>query len=258
MDLGLRGKTVVITGGATGIGLCSALAFAAEGSRIAICGRREEKILAASQLFATKGYECVAAVADASSEPELEAFADRIYRQYGRIDVWLNNAGVTTKARLLDLSGDEWDEILRINLKSVFLGAKIAAGYMKKSGGGVILNASSFASVIPTAGNGAYAAAKAAVMSLTRTLAAELAPLSIRVNAYIPGMINTDMSKRRIEHSGSQLTAQIALNRLGTPDDVAPALLFLASDAAGYITGAAVEISGGKFAVQNPGRPWTW
>jgi NAD(P)-dependent dehydrogenase (short-subunit alcohol dehydrogenase family) len=257
MDLGLRGKIVVITGGATGIGLSAALAFAAEGAKLAICGRREQKLRAAAQLLAARGYECVAAVADASDEPELQRFAMQVYEQYGRIDIWINNAGVATKSRLLDLRGDAFDEVMRVNLKSVFIGAKIAAYYMKQSGG-VILNASSFASVIPTAGNGAYAAAKAGVTSLTRTLAAELAPDGIRVNAYIPGMIITDMSKPRIEEAGTELSAQIALNRLGQPDEVAPALLFLASDAARYITGTAVDISGGKFAVQNPHVPWTW
>lgn len=256
MELGLNGKVVVITGGATGIGLSAALAFAAEGANLAICGRRQAKLCETAELFAQKGYPCFTMVADASEERDLEEFAASVCNQYGGIDIWINNAGVTTKARLAELSGEEFDTVMRLNLKSVFLGTKIASRYMRE--GGVVLNASSFASVIPSAGNGAYAAAKAAVTSLTRTFAAELAPAGIRVNAYIPGMIVTDMSRERIENVGAELTAQIALHRLGQPDDIAPALLFLASDAARYITGTAVDISGGKFAVQNPNAPWNW
>lgn len=256
MELGLNGKVVVITGGATGIGLSAALAFAAEGAKVAICGRREAKLCQVAEMFTQKGYPCYTRMADASVEQDLEEFAASVCNHYGKIDIWINNAGVTTKSRLAELSGDEFDTVMRLNLKSVFLGTKIAARYMR--GGGVVLNASSFASVIPSAGNGAYAAAKAAVTSLTRTFAAELAPAGIRVNAYIPGMIVTDMSRERIEAVGAELTAQIALHRLGQPDDIAPALLFLASDAARYITGTAVDISGGKFTVQNPNAPWSW
>jgi len=181
-----------------------------------------------------------------------------VHEQYGRIDIWVNNAGVSPKARLIDMSGDEWDELMRINLKAVFLGSQIAARFMKERGGGVILNASSYASIMPSATSGAYAAGKAAVSSLTRSLAAELAPLGIRVVAYIPGVILTEINKNRVEQFGQKLLSQIALNRFGKPEEVASVLVFLASDAASYITGTALEITGGKFSIQNPEAPWGW
>jgi short-subunit dehydrogenase len=122
--------------------------------------------------------------------------------------------------------------------------------------GGVIINAASFAALIGSAGSGAYAASKAAVLSLTKTFAAELAPRSIRVNAYIPGVIATGMTADVIAQRSDSLIAQIAIGRLGTPGDVANAVVFLASDAAAYMTGMALEISGGKFCVQNPDHAW--
>lgn len=193
-----------------------------------------------------------------SQEEELRAFAAQVFKKYGRIDVWINNAGISPKAKLLDMSGDEWDEVMRINLKGVFLGSQIAARYMKDSGGGVILNAASYAAVMPSATSGAYAAAKAGVTSLTRSMAAEFARFGIRVVAYIPGMVATDINRAKIEQTGQKLLAQISMNRFGEPAEVARALVFLASDAASYITGTAVEITGGKFSIQNPEVPWTW
>ena len=259
MELGLKGKVVVITGGATGIGKACALAFAAEGCKVAICGRSQNKLDAAKEEAITvKGYELFTMVADVSVESQIEEFASQVYKQYGKIDIWLNNAGVSPKCRLIDMSGDEWDELMRINLKSVFLGSKIAAKYMINSGGGVILNASSFASIMPLVTGGAYAASKAAVCSLTKSLAAELAPYGIRVNAYIPGLIRTDINKERVALHEAHYNSQIALSRLGVPEEVAPALVFLASGLASYITGTAMEVTGGKFIVQNPDIPWTW
>jgi len=258
MELGLKGKVVVITGGATGIGKASALAFAEEGCTVAVCGRRQDKLDSAMEEFEAAGYDLFTMALDASMEKQVEHFADEVFTRYGKIDIWMNNAGISPKRRLIDMSGDEWDDLMRINLKSVFLGAKTAASYMKKSGGGVILNASSFAAKMPIATSGAYAATKTAIVSLTRSLAAELAPYGIRVNSYIPGFIKTDINRERAEKQEAYLTSQIALNRLGAPGDVAPALIFLASDRAGYITGTAVEITGGKFIIQNPDVPWTW
>ncbi|MDR3588142.1 MAG: SDR family NAD(P)-dependent oxidoreductase [Negativicutes bacterium] len=258
MELGLSGKVAVITGGGTGIGKACALAFAAEGCKLAICGRDQGKLAAAKKEFAACGHELFTLAADASVEKQLGAFAQQVVEQYGKIDIWVNNAGVSPKRRLVEMSGDEWDDVMRINLKSVFAGSKIAAQYMKESGGGVILNASSITAAMPLATGGAYAATKTAIVSLTKSLAAELAPYGIRVNAYMPGFIRTEMNKERAAQQEAHLISQIALHRLGTPEDVAPAVVFLASGLAGYITGAALEISGGKFVIQNPDVPWTW
>lgn len=223
MDLKLKGKVVLITGGATGIGKASTLAFLKEGCKVAICGRTQAKL-------------------------------DHTVQEFQQ--VWINNAGIYPERKpLLDVTENQWDETFRINVKSVFIGTKIAAAHMKKQGAGVILNASSFAAVIPTAGSSAYAATKAAIVSLTRTSAAELAPFHIRVVAYVPGLIRTAMSEQLIATRPQFLNEQ-ALCRLGEPEDIADTLVFLASDSAAYITGTSIEISGGRFCVQNPHYAW--
>lgn len=256
MDLGLKNKVVLITGGATGIGKASALAFLQEGCRLGLCGRTKAKIDAAVQEFRSEGYDAFGAAADVGKNEEITAFAAAVAKEYGGIDVWVNNAAVYPQRALLAMTEDEWNEILRINLTSVFLGTRIAAGYMRQRGGGVIINASSFAAVIPSAGTAAYAATKAAIGSLTRSSAAELAPYNIRVVAYIPGMIRTEMTEAVVVAKNKILTEQAALHRLGKPEDLAGPIVFLASTQAAYITGVSVEISGGKFCVQNPMYAW--
>jgi len=256
MDLGLMGKVVLITGGATGIGKASALSFLKEGCQVAICGRTKAKIDSAVQEFKDQGYDVIGGAADAGNSAEITTFANKVGQEYGKIDVWINNAGIYPQRTVLDITEEEWDETFRINVKSVFIGTRIAAGFMKKQGKGVILNASSFASILPSAGSSAYAATKAAISSFTRTSAAELAPFHIRVVAYIPGMIRSEMTEPIIATKSKFLTEQIALNRLGEPEDIADTLVFLASDSARYITGNSIEISGGKFCVQNPMYSW--
>ena len=256
MDLQLTGKVVVITGGTAGIGAACATAFLAEGCRVAVCGRSQDKLDAFKADMAARGHELFVYVADVANQQDLKNFAQQVYENYGRIDIWVNNAGISQKAKLIEMSAADWDNIMAINLKSVFLGSQVAARYMRQGKGGVILNASSYAAVIPSAGGGAYAASKAAVSSLTRTLAAELAPYNIRVNGYIPGVIATEMNTKRLAEQPEATVGQIALNRAGDAREVAAGIVFLASGAASYITGTDLEISGGKFAVQIPSDPW--
>src|SRR5680860_405902 len=256
MKLGLQGKVVVITGGTSGIGKAGALAFAEEGCRVAVCGQNPVKLANIKQEFAQLGFEWIAEAVDVSNYNALSSFAEDIVNQWGRIDIWINNAGVYPNKPLIDMDEAEWDNVMNVNLKSVFFGCKIAAQHMKERDGGVILNASSFTALVPSVGSGAYGATKAAILNLTRTLAAELAPSKIRVNAYIPGMIRTEMTREVIAKKGLQLTEQIALNRLGEPEDIAGGLVFLASDAACYMTGTYLELSGGKLCVQNSSAAW--
>jgi len=256
MNLLLKGKVVLITGGATGIGKATARAFLKEGCKVAICGRTKPKVDHTVQQFREKGYDSIGGVADDGNAAAMHAFADLVAQKYGCIDVWINNAGIYPERKpLLDVTEEEWDETFRVNVKSVFIGTKIAAAHMKKRGAGVILNASSFAAVIPTAGSSAYGPTKSVIVSLTRTSAAELAPFHIRVVAYVPGMIRTAMSEPVIAARPQFLTKQ-ALGRVGEPEDIADTLVFLASDAAAYITGTSVEISGGRFCVQNLQYAW--
>lgn len=258
MELGLRDKVVLITGGSDGIGKAAAMRFLDEGCKVAICGRSSFKLDAALTELRGPGREIMGEIVDVKSGSELKEFSAKVTKAYGTVHVWMNNAGLYPQKLLLATEEAEWDEVMDINLKSTFLGAKIAANIMKKNGhGGVILNASSIAALMPSAGSGAYAASKAAILSLTKTLAAELAPWEIRVVAYLPGLTETEMTKVVIDKNRAGLSEQIALHRIGTPLDIADPLVFLASDAARYITGTYLEISGGKFCVQNPHYPWT-
>ena len=257
MDLGLQGKTVVITGGTTGIGKAIAKKLLEEGCNVSVCGRNREKGADLLKEFEREGLNIHFESADASNYEEVSRFAENTVKRFGRISIWINNAGIYPQQKLLDMTENEWDAVFHINLKSVWLGTKIAASYMQENGSGVILNAASFAALIPSAGSGAYAASKAAILSLTKTLAAELAPANIRVNAYVPGVIETPMTGPVIEKNIKNMIQTIPLGKLGKPEDVSSAVAFLASDVSSYITGTHLEISGGKFCVQNPMFAWT-
>lgn len=252
MDLNLAGKVVVITGGATGIGKAAAFEFLKEGCRVAVCGRRQSKLDEARDEARALGYELMTASVDVTDYGALESFAAQVEERCGKIDVWLNNAGSNYIKSMLDYTTDEFRKMVDIILVSVFSGCQIAARVMKRHGGGVILNASSFAAVMPAAGRAPYAACKAGVSSLTRSFAAELAGDSIRVLSYIPGMIATDCSSASRNDNAAYLMSNIPMRRFGTAEDLANVLVFLASDRAGYMNGTDVMISGGKFCVQNP------
>ncbi len=256
MEIRFDGKVVLITGGSAGIGLACADLFGTCGAKVAICGTNAAKLERAEASLREKHIEVFAEVCDVSSAASLEAFAEHVEAALGPIDVWISNAGIYHKCGIADLSEEEWNRTMAVNATAVYLGAKIAYRCMKDRGG-VILIASSFAVVSPFVGGGAYAASKAAVSSLIRTLAAEFAPYKIRVNGYVPGVIDTDINRDRIREDGDSLRPAIASQTFGMPEDVAWAAAFLASDYARYITGTTLEISGGKLCVQNPESAWS-
>ena len=256
MDLHMEGKVVVITGGSQGIGKAAALEFAKEGCQVCVCARREERLMETKAEFAEKGYDLYIRKVDVREQEQVEAFAQDVEERFGKIDVWINNAGANHFQMLLDYSVEEFQDMVNTNLTSVFIGGTAAARRMKKTGGGVILNCSSYAAISPYAGKAPYAACKSGVLSLTKTMAAEFAPYHIRVAAYIPGAIRTEISRPNFERMGDALLRDIPCRRAGEPEDLAKALVFLASDAADYINGVALEISGGKRCVQNPMYAW--
>lgn len=252
MELGYQGKVVGVTGAASlkGIGFAIARRMLQEGAKVFICDLKQEAVdeavKALSEFGETRGYAC-----DVSNAEAVAAMFDSAMADFGKIDVFVSNAGIYPQCALMDMTPAQWDGVMGVNLRSVFLCAQNAYRCMKDKGG-VLINAASYAAVIASAGSGAYAASKSAVYSLTKTLAAELAPYGIRVNGFIPGVIQTGMTRAVVDEKGDQLVNQIALHKLGQPDDVARAVAFLASDAAEYLTGTFIEISGGKFCVQNP------
>lgn len=258
MDLELTDKVVVVTGGGSGIGLAAALAFAREGARVAICGRTLQKLEDAAGAFRLAGLDerLYYKTCDVTVSTDVAAFADAVTQALGPIDIWVNNAG-SNKIKSLKLFDDaDIEEIANINLKSFIICTNVAVRHMKGRGG-VIVNASSFSALMPNAGRGLYSACKAAVLNLTRTYAAELASEGIRVVAYIPGQIESALTDRIIAAIGREkLIANIPMRRLGTPEDLAKPIVFIASPAAAYINGSAIEVTGAKFSVQNPGYSW--
>lgn len=256
MEVNLKNKVAVVTGGTAGIGLHIAETFGRAGAKIAVCSRNATRVTGAIDYLQDKKLDAYGESVDISQRTAIFAFADNVEQQFGGIDIWVSNAAVNPQAMIIDTTEETWQTVMDINVKSVYYGGLIAADKLAKRGGGVLFNAASFASLMPSVGSGAYAASKAAVYSLTKTLAAELAPFNIRVIGYIPGVIQTEMTAPIIQAKEELLKSQIALRRIGESDEVANALLYFASDQASYITGTFIEVSGGKFCVQNPHDAW--
>ena len=257
MEITLKDKVSVITGGTAGIGLKIAEVFAKADSKIAICSRKQSNLESALDHLKMEGLSAYSETVDVSKRSEIFAFADNVEKEFGGIDIWVSNAGICPLYKLVDTPEDILQRVMDVNIKSVYYGGLIAKDKFTKRGGGVLINAASYTTLIPSVGMGAYSVSKAAIYSMTRIFAAELAPLNIRVFCYIPGIIETNMTSDIIKAKKDILENQIALHRIGNCEDVANAVLFMASDKATYITGSYVEISGGKFCVQNPEAAWT-
>jgi len=255
MEISFKGKTALITGASEGIGYATAELFGRLGAKVAICGRNMQKLENAKKSLENNGIDVFIQSADVADTKQFMSFADNAEKAFGSIDIVVNNAGYMPFVLLKDTTEEMWDMVIDTNLKSVFTGGKIAYEKMKDHGG-VLINASSFASVIPSVGYTAYAAAKSGVSSLTKTMASELAPYGIRVLGYIPGLIDTALTRESQKMNGDKLLEPISARRFGTPEDVARVIVFMASDWAGYMSGTCVEITGGKFATQNPIKAW--
>lgn len=257
MNLCLKDKVVALTGGSAGIGKAVALAFAEEGCLVSVCGRNQVRLDALSAEFHKQGYDLCTVAADVAVHDDLVRFAEATVRQYGRIDIWINHAGAIEPAPFETLTQDQWDKVVNTNLRAVYYGSAIAAEQMRKTGGGVIINTSSFTSLVPTAGKALYSATKAAVNNLTQSLAIELASDKIRVVGVIPGYVHTEFTAANVAKNHDMLVSSIGLKRLSEPPDLVGAYLFLASDAvAGYISGISLPVAGAKFCTQNP--LWSW
>ena len=257
MDLHLKNKIVLITGGTTGIGKAAALEFLKEGAEVIVCSRSEDKINSFLKDAERKGFSPSAFSVDVSNEEEFKNFINKIGHAHGHIDVLFHNAALGHMSYLTQLDKHTWDTILNTNLTSAWMAAKFILPLMKTSGGNIILTCS-LAARIATTSVGVYAVTKSGIASLTRLLASELAPYNIRVNAVSPGVINSDMVKETVlKTKGLPYVCHTAvMQRIGTPEEVAKPVIFLASDAASFITGEVLDISGGKFIVQDPWAPW--
>lgn len=248
MNLNLAGKCAVITGGSRGVGKSIALALANEGVNIAINYNSSAKAAEALVNELTeKGVKAIAIKADLGNSADCTRLIDEVAEQFGGIDILINNAGIWPKNWLQDISLEEWQKTVDINLTSVFLTSQ---AFLKKAiarkCGGKILNITSQAAFHgSTTGHAHYAASKAGVVSLTVSMARELAKYQINVNAVALGLVETDMTQQALETNRDYYLQRIPLGRIAMPEDIASIVTFMVSDAAGYITGATIDATGG-------------
>lgn len=242
----LENKVAIITGGTRGIGYAIAKKYAMNGAKVVILGSREESVQNALEKLQNEvpGVEVSGYYPTLNNEEEVSTVFQKVYEQYGHIDILVNNAGVSARESLYTYDVQDFSKTIDLNLTSVFISSKIAANYMKEQGGGVILNTSSMVSLYGQSAGVAYPASKFAVNGLTKSLARELGKDHIRVNAVAPGITNTDMVAALPKELIDPLIKTIPLGRVGEPEDVANAFLFLASDMASYITGAILSVDG--------------
>ena len=235
------GKVVIITGAGRGIGRCTALAYASEGARIVIAERDAASGAETARLIAESGGEAAFIQTDVSIPGEVSAMVTRAATLYGRIDIVVNNAGYGIWKSPLDLALEEWDTVINTNLRGAFLCAREAARFMKETGGGSIINIASTRAFMSEPGSEAYAASKGAVVALTHAMASSLAPYAVRVNCISPGWIETgDYDALRTEDHMQHFSG-----RVGRPEDIANACLFLSSDGNEFINGENIIIDGG-------------
>jgi NAD(P)-dependent dehydrogenase (short-subunit alcohol dehydrogenase family) len=240
---GIAGRTAVITGGSRGIGLACAQQLARAGARVLITGRNRESLEAAR---ATIDGECAIVVGDAASAEHADAAVKQALEKFGRVDILINNAGGPLKiGPLLELGVENLDRTWELNLRGPYLWIRAAWQQWMREHGGVVLNIASLGGVSLQPGMGAYSASKAALLHMTRILAAELSP-RVRVNAIAPGIVRTDATAGFIEASGPSTPLRLPLQRFGEPDDIAGACLFLVSERSAWITGETLVIDGGS------------
>lgn len=241
----LQNQTALITGAARGIGKAIALKFAAEGANIAFCDIViDDNALATKAELEALGAKVLAIQSDVSVTEQADDVVAKTLEEFGGIDILVNNAGITRDGLLVRMDEKAWDDVLRINLKSVYNYCHAAVPAMMKARKGCIINVSSVAGLRGNPGQCNYSASKGAIVAFTRTLAKEVGPRNIRVNAVAPGFILTDMTSKLPEDMLKQWVANIPLRRGGTPEEIAKVCCFLASDLASYVSGQVITIDG--------------
>ena len=241
----LKHKISIITGAAQGIGLATALKFAQEGATVIVCDVKQSGVDEAVRQCQALGAQAIGYVMDVTQRSMVDAVVGKVKDQFGRIDVLVNNAGITQDARLQKMTLEQFDKVIDVNLRGVFHCAQAVADTMVAQGSGVILNASSVVGIYGNFGQTNYAASKFGVIGFTKTWSRELGPKGVRVNAVAPGFVATHILDTIPEKVLKEMEAHVPLKRLGRPEEIANVYAFLASDEASYVNGAVIEVSGG-------------
>lgn len=253
-DLGLRDKVVIVTGAGAGIGRATALRFAEEGTRIAAWDVVDKDSAALASELEKAGAKALFRTVNVADVKSIEAAVNEVIEKWGRVDVLINNAGITRDAQLVKykdgavastLTDEQWDAVINVNLKGVFACTRAVVPHMIKQGGGVILSASSVVGLYGNFGQTNYVATKAGVIGMTRTWARELGRYKIRANAIAPGFIGTEMVRAMPPKVVEGMVSHTPLGRLGDPQDIANAYVWLASDQASFINGTVLSVDGG-------------
>jgi 3-oxoacyl-[acyl-carrier protein] reductase len=240
----LGGKVAIVTGGAQGIGFATVRKFVEEGAVVALCDVKREAIDQAIETLQANG-AVSGHVVDVTRRDQIDAMVSQVKEKHGRIDVLVNNAGITLDARLQKMRDDQFDKVIAVNLKGTYNCAQAVVDTMVEQGGGVILNASSVVGIYGNFGQTNYAASKFGVIGFVKTWSRELGPKGVRCNAVAPGFVATTILGTIPHKVLEQMTERVPLRRLGTPEDIANVYAFLASDEASYINGAVIEVAGG-------------
>lgn len=243
----LKEKVAIVTGASRGIGEAIARKFCQEGASVMLCSRSAEGVAAIAESLSGEGGNAKSTQADISNKADVEALVDLTLQEFDRVDILVNNAGITRDTLFMRMKDEDWDAVIRTNLTGTAYCMRAVTRPMMRQRGGRIINISSVIGVVGNAGQANYAASKAGIIGLTKSVAKEVGSRGITVNAVTPGFITTEMTEKISEADQQKMLEMIPVGSFGTPQDVAETALFLASDTARYITGQAVQVDGGMF-----------